>query len=165
MPLRFLSNDCIRGFKHNTYSIMLRGHSWRTELLIGIWSDRNPLISISNVACSYSLLIFCRKHTLNPRASSTIYKYSCEILSKAALKSINSTHRDFRVFQLVLSRHALQPQLQKLIFRVHHNIGLGGSHLLKIASVLPRLSLSIFYNQCSLMSMVCSHQLWLDECV
>jgi len=36
MALRFLSNNFIRGFKHNTYSIMLRGYPWRTELLIGI---------------------------------------------------------------------------------------------------------------------------------
>ena len=65
----------------------------------------------------------------------------------------------FGIFKLVLSRRALQPRLQKLISRVHKNIGLGGSCLLKITSVMLRLSLSKFYNQCSLMLMVCSRQL------
>ena len=66
MPLRFFSKDYIRGFRHSTYSIMLRGHPWRMELLIGIVSDRNPLICITDVAFSYSCVIFCRKLALIP---------------------------------------------------------------------------------------------------
>jgi len=86
-----------KGFRHIGNSCLLMGHPWRTEFRFGIGLHLCLFIYIDAAALPYMFRILCWKRSLKPCCLNNAYKYEWEILTKASLKSMISTHKGITV--------------------------------------------------------------------
>jgi len=66
IPLRCFCRLWIRGFRHSAKSIILKGHSCRTEHCIGRGAERCPFNWTTDVALLYMCLMRSTKASLKP---------------------------------------------------------------------------------------------------
>jgi len=95
MPVSASSRVWINGLRHSANSCILRGHPCITELWIGNKLDRKTFICTSDDALMYIPMTRSNNGFPSPCIRKTSSRYSCNILSKAALKLIDTTHRGF----------------------------------------------------------------------
>ena len=126
--------------RHNANNCMLSGQPCLTELFIWIRPDLKQFICTSDAAASY-IPIRCWIQSEKPWALNIDIRCECDMLSRAALKSMETTEPGSRYF-------SKGDSLSYCCYRIKRGVSLQSAILIRMKYICYTWSQSVRYDAC-----------------